>query len=153
MILDDRLEFADAVALNTGAPGTFNLGDTIDLKPATTSPGLTVDLEGSELYLMIQVDTTATGGATTGQFALVSDDQTPPLTNGTQTTHFLTAAIPVATLVAGYRVCCVALPSGAYERYLGVQQITGGAAFATGKINAFLTNDPALWRPYADNVA
>jgi hypothetical protein len=152
MILDERTEFADATALNTGAPGTFNIGDVIDTRSASIDPNVTKDHEGSDLYLVIQVDTTATGGATTGQFRLVSDDvATPDLV--TATVHYTGPAIAVASLVAGYRYCAVRLPSGSYERYIGIQQITGGAAFTAGKVNAFLTSDPALWRAYADNVA
>lgn len=153
MYLDERTEFADATALNTGAAGTYNIGDVIDTRATSIDPNVTKDHEGSDLYLVIQVDTTATsGGAATGQFRLVSDDTATPDT-ATATIHYTGPAIPVATLVAGYRYCAVRLPSGSYERYIGVQQITGTAAFTAGKINAFLTADPALYRAYADNVA
>lgn len=152
MILDDRLEFADATALNTGAAGTYNLGDVIDLRSPTTAPNVTVDLEGSDLYLVAQVDTAATsGGAATLQLRLVSDDTSTPNTS-TAAVHYTSAAIPVASLTAGAVICATKLPAGSYKRYLGIQQVTGTAAFTGGKINAFLTSDPALWRPYADNV-
>ncbi len=152
MLLDDRLEFADALAMNTGAAGTYNVGDVIDTRSLPIDPNVTKDLEGSDLYLMIQIDTTATsGGSATAQFRLVSDDIATPDTS-TATVHWTGPAIPVATLVAGYRYACVKLPAGSYERYVGIQQITGTAAFTAGKINAFLVSDPALWRPYADNV-
>lgn len=154
MILDDRLEFADATALNTGAAGTYNIGDVIDIKSTTTDPNTTKDLEGSDLYLVLQVDTAATsGGSATGQFQLVSDSTATPSTDGTQTIHYTGPAIAVASLTAGYRYCAVKLPSGSYERYIGVQQVTAVAAFTAGKINAFLTADPAIWRAYGDNVA
>lgn len=152
MILDERTEFADATALNTGGAGTYNIGDVIDTRSASIDPNVTKDHEGTDLYLVIQVATTATsGGSATGQFRLVSDDATTPSTT-TATVHYTSAAIPVATLAAGYLVACVRLPSGSYERYLGIQQITGTAAFTAGAVNAFLTNDPAIWRAYADNV-
>jgi hypothetical protein len=67
--------------------------------------------------------------------------------------HYSTAAIPVASLVAGYLVCAVKLPSGSYERYLGLWETVATANVTAGKINAFLTSDPALYRAYADNVA
>lgn len=157
MYLDERTEFADATAMNTGAAGTYNVGDVIDtralLGATTIDPNVTKDLEGSELYLMIQIDTTATsGGSATGQFQLVSDSTSTISTDGTQSIHYIGPAIAVATLVAGYMYCCIPLPRGSYERYVGIQQVTAVAAFTAGKINAFLTNDPALWRPYADNV-
>ncbi|SDH23029.1 Bbp16 family capsid cement protein [Propionivibrio dicarboxylicus] len=154
MLLDDRLEFADATALNTGGAGTYLIGDVIDLKPSTTNNNTTVDLEGSDLYFVVQVDTAATsGGSATGQFKLASDAQAAIATDGSATEHIASQAIAVASLTAGKLVFAGKLPSGSYERYLGVLQVTGTAAFTAGKINAFLTADPALWRAYADNVA
>jgi len=154
MLMDERNEFCDATALNTGGAASYLIGDVIDLDPCAVAPNTTVDLDGSELYLVIQVDTTATsGGSGTYQFHLASDAQAAIAVDGTATYHFSTAAIAVATLVAGYRVCAVKLPSGSYERYLGILQTTAVAAATAGKVNAFLTNDPALWRAYADNVA
>ena len=44
------------------------------------------------------------------------------------------------------------LPAASYERYVGIQQITGTAAFTAGAIDAFLTMDPIAWKAYADNV-
>ena len=155
MILDDRLEFADALALNTGAAGTYNLGDVIDTQGTTIgSANLTRDLGAdSPLFLVVRVSTAATsGGAATLQIRLVSDDTATPSTT-TATVHYTSAAVPVASLVAGYPVAVVPLPSGSYERYLGIQQITGTAAFTAGNVDMFLTNDPAIWRAYADNVA
>mgnify|MGYP000538322170 CR=1 FL=1 len=75
MILDSRTEFADAVALNTGAAGSYLIGSQVD-----TGGGLPVagdginDLEG--LYFVVQVDTSLnSGGSNTTQFHLVSDAQ------------------------------------------------------------------------------
>lgn len=154
MLLDSRNEFADATALNTGAAGSYLVGNVIDTKPATTSPNTTSDLEGSELYCVIQVDTAVTsGGAATVAFALASDDAAAIATDGSATVHFQSAAIAKATLVAGYMVAAFKLPKGSYERYVGILQTTAVAALTAGKINAFLTKDPALYRAYADNVA
>lgn len=159
MILDERLEFADALALNTGAPATFNLGDVIDTHgPAIGhATGLNVrrDLAGSSepLYLVLSMQAAATsGGAATLQVALVSDDlSTPDLV--TRTVHALTPVFALAALTANTIIAVIPLPSGLYERYVGIQQITGAFAFTGGSINAFLTNEPPNWRPYADNVA
>jgi hypothetical protein len=152
MILDERTEFADAVALNTGAAGTYNIGDVIDTQVGSLNT-LINHGNGQPLYLVITVDTTATsGGAATGQFRLVSDAIAVPDT-ATATVHYTSAAIAVASLTAGTVIALVALPHGSYERYLGIQQITGTAAFTAGKVNAFLTLDPSAWRAYADNVS
>lgn len=155
MILDERSEFCDATALNTGVAGTYNIGDVIDTQGQTIgSANLTRDLGTSaDLWLVIRVATTATsGGSATGQFRLVSDDTATPSTT-TATVHYTTNAIAVATMVAGYTFAVTPLPSGSYERYVGIQQITGTAAFTAGAVDAFLTNDPNLFRAYADNVA
>lgn len=146
MILDERTEFCDATALNTGGAASYLVGDVIDLTVAR-------DIGGGEanLYLVIQVDTTATsGGSATAAFSLASDAQAAIAVDGSATIHAVTAAIPVATLVAGYQVAVIPLPRGipAYERYLGILQTTAVAAFTAGKINAFLTDNPGKWTPY-----
>ena len=153
MILDERNEFCDATALNTGGVATYNIGDQIDTQGQTIgAANLTRDLGVSaDLFLVLQMAVSAAGASAVGQFRLVSDDTPTPSTT-TATVHFTTAAIPMVTLAAGYRIAVVQLPAGSYERYLGIQQITSGAAFSAGAIDAFLTSDPSLWRAYADNV-
>ena len=143
MILDELQEFCDATALNTGAAGSYLIGDVVDLGSAPTTQDVG---NGEGLYLVIQVDTAVTsGGSATVQFHLCSDAQAAIATDGSATYHFSTAAIAKATLVAGYAVAIVELPLGTYERYLGVLQTTGTAALTAGKVNAFLTKDPAKW--------
>lgn len=142
MILDERTEFCDATALNTGAAGSYLIGDVVDL-------GVARDLGGDmATYLMITVDTTATsGGSATGQFNLVTDDNAS-LTS--PTTLVSSKAWTVATMTAGTVLMAVQLPmeGTAYERYIGIQQVTGTAAFTAGKVNAFLTEDVARWKAY-----
>lgn len=146
MILDERLEFCDATALNTGGAASYLVGDVIDLGAASRDIGT-----GEDLYVVIQVDTTATsGGSATGAFHLASDAQAAIAVDGSATYHLSTAAIAVASLVAGTTVLAARLPSGTYERYLGVLQTTAVAAFTAGKINAFLTKDIAKYTAYAD---
>ena len=148
MILDKRTEFADAVALNTGAAGTYLIGDQIDLGAAQRDVG-----NGEPLYLVITVDTLPTsGGAATAQFTLASDDSASIATNGTASVHFVTKAFAISDMAAGTVLAAVALPiqGVAYERYLGILQTTGTAAFTGGKVNAFLTHDVAKWKAYAD---
>lgn len=153
MILDERNEFCDATALNTGAAGSYLIGDVIDTSIAGTATQPNDLGAGDALWLVIQVATTATsGGSATGQFHLCSDAAAAIAVDGSATYHFSSGAIPVATLVAGYRVACVKLPSGTYERYIGIVQTTGTAAFTAGAVNAFLTNDPVQIRQYADAV-
>ena len=145
MIIDKRTEFCDATALNTGAPGTYLIGNQIDLGTAR-DVGV-----GEELYLVITVDTPPTSaGAATAQFTLASDDTASIATNGTASVHFQTKAFTIAEMTAGAVLAAVALPTEgvAYERFLGILQTTGTAAFTGGKINAFLTPDVAKWKSY-----
>ena len=76
------------------------------------------------------------------------------------TTHIASASLVTddaaansAQLNAGGVIYCGKLPTGSYEKYLGILCTVTTTDVTAGKINAFLTNDPALWRPYADNVA
>lgn len=141
MILDERNEFADATALSTAATGRALVGDVIDLGGTADDIG-----NGSQLYLVIQVDTAVTSaGSATVSFELASDASASIATDGSATVHFATAAIPKATLVAGYMAAAVALPMGTYERYLGILANVGTAALTAGKVNAFLTDDVAKW--------
>jgi hypothetical protein len=145
MILDKRNEFCDATALNTGAPGTYLIGDQIDLG-AARDIGI-----GEPLYLVITVDTPPTsGGAATAQFTLASDNSASIATNGTASVHFQTKAFTIAEMTAGAVLAAVALPieGVAYKRFLGILQTTGTAAFTGGRINAFLTHDVAKWKSY-----
>lgn len=151
MILDERTEFCDATLLNTGAAGTYNLGDVIDLGAVSPSRDLGGDMA---LYLVVTVDTgiTTAGSAGTVAFQLVSDAQDPFLTNGTQTVHAVSAARATGStaIPAGTVLFAVQLPleGAVYERYLGIQQITGTTAINAGRINAFLTEDVARWKAY-----
>lgn len=148
MIIDKRTEFADAAALNTGAAGVYRIGNVIDLEKTGLDLG-----QGEPLYLVISVDTAATsGGSATAAFSLASDAQAAIATDGSATVHFKTDAIPVAQLAAGKRIVMVALPAGAYERYLGILQTTATAAFTGGAVDAFLTQDPSGWKAYPDAI-
>jgi hypothetical protein len=146
MILDKRNEFCDAVALNTGAAGTYLVGDQIDLGAVARDVG-----NGEPMYLVITVDTLPTSaGAATAQFQLASDASASIATNGTATVHLETKAFAISEMAAGQMLAAIALPleGVAYERYLGILQVTGTAAFTAGKINAFLTHDVAKWKSY-----
>lgn len=147
MIMDERLEFCDATALNTGAAGSYLLGDVIDLQEARDIG------QGRAVFLVVQVDTAATsGGSATGNIILASDAQAAIATDGSATVHTSTGAIAVAALTLG-RTWVLPLPleGNVYERFLGILQTTAVAAFTAGKINAFLTIDPpGPSRSYAD---
>lgn len=142
MILDERTEFADATALSTAATGLALVGDVIDLG----TDGLN-EVEEIELYVSVDTSITSAGSATV-EFQLVSDAQAAIAVDGSASVHYKSAAIPKATLVAGYGAVNVKLPKGQYERYLGILQNVGTAALTAGKINAGLTPLDPTWKAF-----
>ena len=143
MILDERNEFADAaaIALNIGnaiAPNT----DVIDLGGTSQDIG-----NGEPIYLVLQVDTAFVGATATIQFQLASDSTANLATS--RTNHIDTGAIAVATWAAGYTKI-YPLPLESYERYLGLWMTVATANVTAGKLNAFLTRNPAKWAALPD---
>lgn len=143
MIIDDRLEFADATALSTADVGVQLVGDVVDLG----TDGLN---DVDELYLVIQVDTAVTSSAGCEvAFSLASDAQAAIAVDGTATVHYTSAAIAKASLTAGTTVARVELPKGQYERYLGILANVTTTKVSAGKINAFLTPNPVTAKSFA----
>lgn len=147
MILDERLEFADATSV-AAAAGTALIGDVIDLGAVARDIGM-----GDHLWFVITVDTEiiTAGAAGTVKFQLVSDAQAAIATDGSATVHFDTgtfvtddAAANATQLNAGEILFAGRLPmqGNVYERYIGVLCVTGTTTTTAGKINAFLTLDP-----------
>ena len=149
MWIDETLEFADAVALTSGA-GTNLVGDVVDL---TTNRDIG---QGHPMYLVIQV-TAAMAGGTAFQFVLASDSTATIATDGTETRHMQTDIWTDAQLTQGF-TAVFALPMGdtargedtvGYERYLGVLAV-GTGTHTAGSVNLFLTPDPYGWTSYPD---
>lgn len=155
MILDELLEFADASSV-ANAAGTVLLGDVIDLGGTTQDVGL-----GEELWLIIQTTTEIITGGVAGtiQFFLCSD-ALATLGGGvvaSTTEHYATRALITddagandAELNAGGVIAAVRLPSGTYERYLGILVTIATTTVTAGAVNAFLTKDYAKWVAMAD---
>ena len=148
MIMDERAEFADAVAVTLGA-GTNLIGDVMDLGSVARDIG-----QGKAIYFVLQVAVAFAGG-TSFQFILASDSVAAISTDGTESRHILTDVYAVADLIQGFAQS-YALPMGdvaasvnPYERYLGVLGVGLGTQTA-GSIDAFLTPDPHGWRAYPD---
>lgn len=157
MILDERLEFADATSVILAA-GTAVLGDVIDLTETGKDIGI-----GEDMWLVITTDTEVitAGSAGTIQFFLVSDSLSTlgSATVASCTEHLRTAALVTDDsaanddrLNAGGVIFAGRLPSGTYERYLGILFTTASNDTTAGKVNAFLTKDYAKWKAYADAV-
>jgi hypothetical protein len=159
MIMDERLEFADAVSV-AAAAGTALIGDVIDLGSVARDMG-----SGEPMYLVITVDTEIITGGTAGtiKFLLASDAQAAIAVDGTASVHadtgtFVTddAAANSAQLNAGAILYYGTLPGEGtlYERYLGILCTIATTTVTAGKINAFLTLDPPrnLARIYAEGA-
>ncbi len=148
MIADALLTFADNLAVNTGAAGNYTIGDQIDLQAIRNVGNMS---GGGDLFLVITAATALTsGGAATNQFSLITDD------NGAMSSPNVLASGPVNSLAqsgAGAILAVLPLPSSdATERYLGLRQTTGTAAFTGGTVNAFITPTPPVRRAYADGL-
>lgn len=150
MICDKLATFADDTALNTGAAGNYVIGDQIDL--GVTARGIGALVGNATLYLVITVEDAATsGGSATAAFSLLTDGDSGM---GSPTAVFTTEAVAVAAMTAGKLMAVQALPVGiAWERYIGLRQITGTAAFTAGSVNAFLTTTPPARHSYPQNSA
>jgi len=148
MILDSRAEFCDAVALNTGAAGMYLIGNVIDLTKARDIGQI------DEVYLVMTVDTAVGfGAAGTVTFTLASDAAAAIATDGSASVHYTSAVFSASNpLAAGAVPVVVELPMQgvAYEQYVGILQTTGVNALTAGKVNAFLTSDPARWLALPD---
>lgn len=153
MILDERLEFADAT-LVAAAAGTALIGDVIDLQTINRDIG-----NGQDLFIGITVDTEIITGGSAGtvKFQLASDAQAAIATDGSASVHLDTgtfatgAAASNPLLTAGSLLYFGALPlqGRLYERYLGILAVTATTTTTAGRINAFLTMDKFGWKPYA----
>lgn len=149
MILDKRNEFCDNVALNTGAAGTYVLGDQVDLTVAR-------DLGGDmALYLVLLATvgiTAGSAGAVT--FQLVSADNaaltTNPVVHAQSAAYVTGTGTGTTTLKPGTVLMSIQLPmeGEVYKRYVGIRQVTGTTAISAGAIDAFLTEDVARWKAY-----
>jgi hypothetical protein len=155
MIIDDRLEFADATSIGTPNNVTVNVGDVVDIGTVARDIG-----SGHALFLVINVTTTfASAGATLLSLILASDSTSTLSVDDTQTIHWESDSVDDAQYTAGKQFI-VPLPSGSvptdvsgkgYERFLGVQVRNRAAVAVTaGAIDAYLTLDPRNVAVYPD---
>ena len=149
MLIDKLATFSWETAVTADA-----ISDVIDLLPtsgalnagSTGGPGANVIRDigaGKPLYLHILITTTflASGGA--AEFTVTLESDSAAGLDSSATTHWTsTAAIPKATMVAGFWVAKgVAIPAGAYERYLGLRYNAITNDFTAGKISVWLSEN------------
>jgi hypothetical protein len=143
MLTDKLNTFSEAAAVTT----TALLTNVIDLGPLSGGNAVRDIGAGDPLYLYIVVDEAVTAsGSATVTFTLESDSVAT--IDSSATVHLTTAVIGKATLVAGYEIR-LALPPGAYERYLGVRATVATGPLTAGKFTAMLVNAVDTRRDYA----
>lgn len=97
---------------------------------------------GEPLYLHVLVTTTldSAGEAATLDVTLESDSTANLATSAT--VHITIPQIAEANLAAGTWIAKgIPLPSGAYERYLGVRYTVGGENFTSGNVSAWVSTN------------
>ena len=149
MYIDKQAEFSDAQAVTATAIST----NVMDLISNGSGKNVLRDIgTGQDVYLVVMttVAATDTGSDATLTVSLESDSTENLATSAT--VHFSTAALAFAAFSpAGTVLAAVKLPSGSYERYLGVRYTVGAGPLLTGNFDAFLTTDVQAWRAYARN--
>jgi hypothetical protein len=134
MIIDNTLVLSDAQAITASAAST----NIIDLGAAGTPYGAGSAVRrdigiGTNIPIEISVNTTF-ATLTSLTVTLQLDDD---VAFGSPTSLAVGAAIPVATLVAGYRFTFpVEIPEGANERYMRLLYTVTGSNATAGKVFA-----------------
>lgn len=130
MIISTRDRFSDFQNITVSALGA----EVIDLGPALTLQDI-----GCGRALVAEIcslmDATADGAATLT--LSIESDSTADLATS-PTLHAQSRAIPVAEIVAGFKVTLALPPGRNYERYLGLRYMVANGPFTSGKFSAHL---------------
>lgn len=133
MIIDKNLLFSDAQAIT----GTARSTNVIDMGAIAAGSNLGKGNEDVEVFVQVVTTMDSSGEAATLTVTLCTDsDET--ISNGTVLQS--TAAIPEATLVAGYQLSLGRVPVNAL-RYLDLNYTVGTENFTSGAITAGLILD------------
>lgn len=145
MYVDKQAEFSDsqvvtATAISTNVYDLFPIGNGVN---SNTVRDIGV---GEDVYLVVQVDSTATAaGAATVQVTLESSaaaGMTSP------TVHFASAVYALADLTGGRTLLAIKLPAGSYQRYIGVRYTVATGPLTAGAFSAFFAKDIQAFRAY-----
>lgn len=135
MILDKTTLFSENQAVTATAISDnvieFPLNGTVIYEAAAVARNLG---PGEELPILIQVTeafATATSVTVTLESSAAAGLTSPVV-------HWTSPAIPIATLIAGYKLPIRILPSGTMLRYLGLRYTIGGSNATAGKFTAAL---------------
>lgn len=146
MYIDAKTELSDAQAVTSTAisSNVIDLGATNTLKDIGT---------GQDVYLVVSTQTAATDSGSDATLTVTLESDSTANLATSATVHYSTGAMAFSAFSpAGTVLAAVRLPSGSYERYLGVRYTVASGPLTAGKFDAFLTTDVQAWRAYADNV-
>jgi len=132
---------ADGTKTGQAITATAISTNVTDLRQPNGAPTLVDNgILGGDLWLVVQAQTAAAGGdaAKTLTITLESDSTADLATSAT--VHFSTGAILGSAITAGAVLARVRIPSGNYERYMGLRY-TVSAGFTAFAILAYLTPD------------
>ena len=127
MIFDKQNELSDDQAVTATAASTnhINLGVARDIGKGTPIP------------FLIQVTTTCTAGGAATVVAAIQVDDNAAFTSAKTVAQ--TAAIPVASLVAGWQSTLSYVPQGTDEQYLRVYYTVATGPLTAGTFQAGVT--------------
>lgn len=146
MYVDKQAEFSDSQVVTATAIST-NVYDLWPVGNAVNSNAQRDIGVGEDVYLVVQVDTTATAaGAATVTITLESSTTADLATS--PTVHFSSTAYPLANLTGGRTLLAIKLPADAYKRYIGVRYTVGTGPLTAGSFSAFFAKDVQAFRAY-----
>lgn len=139
MILSANLTFSEDQAVTATAIST----NVLDLGANGTVYGESAAIPlnlgaGREIPFLIQV--TEDFATLTSLTISIESDSAAGL-GSSPTVHYASEAIPVASLVAGFKLPIRWMPVGVLGRYLGLRYTVGGSNATTGKITAALATE------------
>ena len=148
MIMDKFLEFSDAQAVTSTAIST----NVVDLAPLGNGVGTNTvrDLgNGETLYLVVRTVSPATDTGNDATLTVTLESSAAEALSAS-TVHFSTGALSFATFSpAGAQIAITDLPSGNYQRYLGVRYTVANGPLTGGTFDAIIVKDPQTYRSYA----
>lgn len=138
MIIDRQLQFSRDQAITADAISS----NVVDLGPLSAGNTIRDIGAGEPLYLHILVKTPLTDADGSPTLTVTLESDSAAGLNSSPTVHWTASAITEATLVAGYWIAKgIAIPAGAYQRYLGIRYTTNVADFDGGTVDAWLSNN------------
>ncbi|CAN7428876.1 hypothetical protein LJR034_002636 [Caballeronia sp. LjRoot34] len=135
MILDQQSMFCDNQAVTVTAVSQ----NVLDMFPIITPNSKAQQGAGQDATLFVRAASAFTGAGASLVITLESGDNAD--LTGNNTVHYTTAAIPVASLVAGARLIATRLPFGYFRRYIGLRFTVAGGPFTAGTVSGFLLED------------